>query len=218
MENLSKYDVMRKSMYKFSDIVSGLAARYVISITKKKKIETIKNFLDKVLKDTHILFEVKNDLIDYSKKNKLNINMFNFSKSLDDTSKQLEKILLLYLICKQNNEEFIYECFIESISKKLSFNDIIHKISNNLEGKDKQILTFINSDDYDFNMLPKDYQLLIIKEHEEFMKKNINTHVNKEEQSKIEILKAIKIYNENVDIDLSAELNTYKSGKQKIKD
>jgi len=218
MENLSKYDVMRKKMYKFSDIVSSFVAKYIISITKKKKIETIKNFLDKVLTDSHILLEIKKDLEEYSLSNKLNINIFNFSKSLNDTSKQLEKILLLYLICKQNNEEFIYECFIESISKKLSFNDIILKISNSLNGKDKQILKFVNSDEYDFNMLPKEYQTLIIKEHENYMKKNINSCVNKKEQNKIEILKAIKIYNENVDIDLSAELNTCKENKQKIKD
>ena len=62
MENLSKYDVMRKKMYKFSDIVSSFVARYVISITKKKKIETIKTFLDKVLTDSHILLEIKKDL------------------------------------------------------------------------------------------------------------------------------------------------------------
>ena len=215
---LSKYDVMSKKMNKFSDIVSSFVARYVISITKKKKIETIKNFLDKVLTDAHILFEMKNDLKEYLLSNKLNINMFNFSKSLNDTTKQLEKILLMYLICKQNNEDFIYECFIESISKKASFNDIIMKISNDLEGKDKQILTFVNSDDYDFNMLPKDYQTFILKDHENYMNKNINCCVNKKEQSKIEVLKAIKIYNENVDINLSLELDTYKTGKQKLKD
>lgn len=215
---LSKYDVMSKKMNKFSDIISSFVARYVISITKKKKIETIKNFLDKVLTDTHILLEIKKDLKEYSLANKLNINMFNFSKSLNDTSKQLEKILLLYLICKQNNEEFIYECFIESISKKSAFNNIILKISNSLNGKDKQILKFVNSDDYDFNMLPDEYQKLVMKEHKRYMCTNINPSVNKKEQNKIEILKAIKIYNENVDIDLSAELNTYKENKQKIKD
>lgn len=218
MESFSKYDVMNKNMDKFSDIVSSFVARYVISITKKKKIDTIKNFLDKVITDTHILLEIKKDLKEYSLSNKLNINMFNFSKSLNDTSKQLEKILLLYLICKQNNEEFIYECFIESISKKSSFNNIIQEISNSLNEKDKQILTLVNSDDYDFNILPKEYQMLIMISHEEYMKENINSYVNKEEQSKIEILKGIKIYNENVDINLSLELNTYKSGKQKIKD
>ena len=147
-----------------------------------------------------------------------NINMFNFSRTLNDTSKQLEKILLLYLICKQNNEEFIYECFMESISKKASFNDIILKISNSLSKKDNQILELVNSDDYDFNMLPKEYQTLILKDHENYMNKNINTQVNKVEQRKIEILKGIKIYNENVDINLSLELDTYKSNKQKIKD
>lgn len=215
---LSKYDVMSKKMNKFSEIVSSFVARYVISITKKKKIETIKNFLEKVITDTHILLEIKKDLQEYSLSNKLNINMFNFSKSLNDTSKQLEKILLLYLICKQNNEDFIYECFMESISKKASFNDIILKISNNLTGKDKQVLTFVNSDDYDFNMLPNEYQTLIIKAHEEYMKKNINVQVNKQEQSKIEILKGIKIYKEKVDINLSLELDMYKSSKQKIKD
>lgn len=215
---LSKYDVMRKKMYKFSDIVSSFVARYVISITKKKKIETIKTFLDKVLTDSHILLEIKKDFEEYSLSNKLNINMFNFSKALSDTSKQLEKILLLYLICKQNNEEFIYECFIESISKKAAFNNIILKISNSLNEKDKQILKFVNSDDYDFNMLPKEYQTLILKDHENYMNKNINSCVNKKEQSKIEILKAIKIYNENVDINLSLELDTYKENKQKIKD
>lgn len=215
---LSKYDVMSKKMNKFSDIVSSFVARYVISITKKKKIETIKNFLDKVITDTHILLEIKKDLNEYSLSNNYNINMFNFSKSLNDTSKQLEKILLLYLICKQNNEDFIYECFMESISKKLSFNDIIIKISNNLTGKDKQVLKLVNNDDYDFNMLPNEYQTLISKDHEEYMKKNINTQVNKEEQSKIQILKGIKIYNEKVDINLSLELDTYKNGKQKIKD
>ena len=83
---LSKYDVMSKKMNKFSDIVSSFVARYVISITKKKKIETIKIFLDKILCDTHILFEIKKDLLDYSKENKLNINMFNFSKSLSEVS------------------------------------------------------------------------------------------------------------------------------------
>lgn len=215
---LSKYDVMSKKMYKFSDILSSFVARYVISITKKKKIETIKSFLDKVITDTHILLEIKKDLKEYSLSNKLNINMFNFSKSLDETSKQLEKILLLYLICKQSNEEFIYECFIESISKKSSFNDIILKISNSLNVKDKQILTYVNSDDYDFNMLPDEYQKLVIKEHKRYMCININSQVNKQEQSKIEILKGIKIYNENVDINLSLELDTYKTGKQKIKD
>ena len=215
---LGKYDVMSKKMNKFSDIVNSFIGRYIVSITKKKKIDTIKIFLDKVLIDTHILLEIKKDLEEYSSRNKLNINMFNFSKSLNDTSKQLEKILLMYLICKQKNEEFIYECFIESISKKASFNDIIRKISNNLEGKDKQILTFVNSDDYDFNMLPKEYQTLILKDHENYMNKNINTLVNKEEQDKIKILKGIKIYKENVDINLSLELDTYKTGKQKIKD
>jgi LEA14-like dessication related protein len=67
-------------------------------------------------------------------------------------------------------------------------------------------------------MLPIEYQTLVIKSHEEYMRKNINVQVNKKEQSKIEILKGIKIYNENVDINLSLELDTYKSGKQKIKD
>lgn len=215
---LTKYDVMNKKMNKFSDIVSSFVARYVISITKKKKIDTIKNFLDKILCDTHILLEIKKDLQEYSLSNKLNINMFNFSKSLNDTSKQLEKILLLYLICKQNNEDFIYECFIESIYKKSTFSDIILKISNNLTGKDKKILAFVNSDDYDFNLLPNEYQNLIIKSHEEYMRNNINVEVNKEEQNKIEILKGIKIYKENVDIDLSLELNTYKENKQKTKD
>ena len=47
MESLSKYDVMSKKMNKFSDIVNSFVARYVISITKKKKIETIRNLQEK---------------------------------------------------------------------------------------------------------------------------------------------------------------------------
>lgn len=214
MNSLSKYDVMNLKSYKFSEIISDFIKKYQLSFTKKKKRETIKILLDKLLLDAHIIFEIKKDLNKYFTKDDMDIDMSNFLENLEFTSKKLERLLLINLLL----DELEFEIIIDLILKQATPNQFYLCIYEMLSDEQKVIINFMMSENYDFNLLPMEYKNIILKNHTEFIDMNINIYANTFETNKTKILKGIKLYNEKVDIDLFKEINLYQLTKKKIKD
>lgn len=210
IETLSKYDILSKKMTKFSKITLSFVSSYALAFTTKKKQDVIKNFIQICLYDAHILFEIRKDVIDYLKQNSDDKTASTFLYSLNQTCNEVEKILVLYLISKKKNDDFIYK-IIDFISKKKPEEEIIAYVRANLDKNDIKVLNFMNSSEYNFYKLPEEYQDLVLKDHRMFMDKNINPQIKKEEKKQIQVLKGIKIYKENVDVNFTIKL----PGKQK---
>ena len=162
---LSKYDVMNQKMDKFSNIVASFMGAYALAFTKKKKYEVLKKHYNILIKEAHILFEIKKDVINYLRINSDDMTVLSFFENLSNTSKDLEKVLLFYLIVDEKNHDLIYQLLVDFISKKLTESELISYMCKGLDKEDQEILKFVMSDDYDFNLLPNNYKNLILQIH-----------------------------------------------------
>lgn len=81
-QSLSKYDVLSDKMNKLSKVMVSFVSSYAIALSFKKKNEVIKKLIDKLLCDAHILFKIRNDVIENKNINKDIV----FSSSLESTS------------------------------------------------------------------------------------------------------------------------------------
>lgn len=200
-EKLSKYDVLKNKMNKFSNIAVSFVSSYALALSTKKKNEVIKKLIQKIICDAYILFEIKKDC-----NNNVNEKYQSYITELNQTTSQLEKLLVLYIICKNKNEQFIYDFIINSISKK-NPEEIISSLYSSLDQDERNVVDFLISENYEFNKLPQKYQDVILKNHDKFINANIKPYVSKKESNEIEVLKGMKIYKENVDIDLNINIS-----------
>ena len=200
-EKLSKYDILKSKMNKFSNIAVSFVSSYALALSTKKKNEVIKKVIQKIICDTYILFEIKNDC-----NNNVNEKYQSYVNELNQTTSQLEKLLVLYIICKNKNEQFIYDFIINSISKK-NHEQIISSLYSNLDQEERKIVDFLISEDYEFDKLPQKYQNVILTNYDKFINTTIKPYIGKKESNEIELLKGMKIYKENVDIDLNIDIS-----------
>ena len=200
-EKLSKYDILKNKMNKFSNIAVSFVGSYALALSTKKKNEVIRKTIQKIICDTYILFEIKKDC-----NNNINEKYQSYITELNQTTSQLEKILVLYIICKNKNGQFIFDFIINSISMK-NVEETISSLYNNLDQEERKIFDFLISEDYEFSKLPQKYQDVILTNHNKFINANIKPYVSKKESNEIELLKGMKIYKENVDIDLNINIS-----------
>ena len=205
---LSKYDVMSDKMEKFSSIVTSFIGAYALAFTKKKKYEVLKKYYNILIKEAHILFEIKNDNLDYIKDKDISFSGNKiFVSKIQKTSSELEKILVIDAILIDKYENLVYEFIMDLIAKKKSEDEAYDFIYKHLNKEEISVSETINTSNFILDNLDDKYKNAVLKKHKDYMNKEINKYVNKKESSEIEFLKGIKIYEENVNLNISVPVN-----------
>ena len=123
------------------------------------------------------------------------------------TSSELEKILVIDAILIDKYENLVYEFIMDLIAKKKSEDEAYDFIYKHLNKEEISIIEAINTSNFILDNLDDKYKNAVLKKHKDYMNKEINKYVNKKESSEIEFLKGIKIYEENVNLNISVPVN-----------
>lgn len=206
---LSKYDIMSRNMEKFSSIVTSFIGAYALAFSKKKKYEVLKKYYEILIKEAHILFEIKNDSLDYVKdrSNAFTGDIMATSK-IQKTSSELEKILVIDAILIDKYETLVYEFIMDLIAKKKSEDEAYDFIYKHLNKEEISVIETINTSNFIFDNLYSKYKNEVLNKHKDYMDKHVNKYVTKKESKKIEFLKGLKIYEENVNLNINVTVNS----------
>lgn len=206
---LSKYDIMSNKMEKFSNIVTSFIGAYALAFTKKKKYEVLKKYYNILIKESHILFEIKNDSLDYIKdrSNAFTGDIMATSK-IQKTSSELEKILVIDAVLIDKYEDLVYEFIMDLIAKKKSADEAYDFIYSYLKEEEIRVIETLNTSDFVFDNLDDKYKSVVINKHKDYMNKEVNKYVTKKENKEIEFLKGLKIYEENVNLNINVTVNS----------
>lgn len=209
-QELSKYDVLDNKMINLTKIFMPFMVKITIALTKNQKQSLLNDFVDKLLSDAHVVFEIRKDAIEYlngeglEKVNAREIDL-TYVYRLVKNAQKFDKILLFNGILKDRMDE-ILDKMLELSKDQLAQQVYWSEIYYSLPEIDRIAFDTLDDEHYTFEKLPQHHQELIIKLHDEFMQKNIMPSVTKTESKETQFLKGMKLFDKKIDAILNIDL------------
>lgn len=209
-QELSKYDILNNKMISLTKLFIPFMGKITIALTKNQKQNILNDFVNKLLSDAHVVFEIRKDAIEYlngeglEKVNAREIDLTYVYRLLKNAQK-FDKILLFNSILKDRMDEILakmLELSKDQLAQQVYWSEIYYSL---LE-IDRVAFDTLDDEHYTFEKLPQQHQDLIIKIHDEFMQKNIIPLVNRTETKETEFLKGMELFDEKMDARLNIDL------------
>lgn len=212
-KNVSKYDILDK---KIKNIFMTCMPSYLkmwTSITNKQYWNGMQELFEKLFDDAHVVFEINNDVKDYGYQETYSLLMRNqahpisFLRNLSNANNQLYKMLLLEALLKEEGLDGNPVVVWNEMRNNNFIQELCNRVTQALFIKHKDVMLATDLDDFNFSKLPKHYQEMIIKNHREYMDKNVYPLVNIKESKEVELLKASKIIRKKMNVNLNLSIN-----------
>lgn len=201
-QEFSKYDLLDKNMLKLSKVIRPFLLS-TISDVPKHKYKLIEKYIDNLMVQGNIVFELRKDINKYYNEHDKEFfcmkHLMMFDKFLE-----FEKILVIFTIFNTKGYKLI-DLIINNLEGKMNEGDIYFL----LDEEDKSVLKMLE-DNYSFNKLPKKYQDMVNEVQTNYMNRYILPYVSKEDTLEVEFLKREKMIAKNWDVNYNLNIGVSK--------